>query len=221
MEESTSKEKMLKSIRNALIHKSESPVIVGNPERKIYVPMTETLDITFAEEFTKVNGNFVYCEDIPALIDNLKAIFIENNWSAVFTADLQLEKVLKAAEIPCSTSQEDFLKTKVGVTFCESLVARVGAIVISSKQTAGRKLNIYPETHVVIAMASQIVPDVPTALKTLRTKYANQFPSLISIITGPSISFGIENLKVTGATGTRNLFVFLVDDSPVNPENGN
>jgi L-lactate dehydrogenase complex protein LldG len=175
--------------------------------------MIDTLDITFAEEFTKVNGNFVYCEDIPALIDNLKAVFIENNWSAVFTADLQLEKVLKAAEIPCSTSQEDFLKTKVGVTFCESLVARVGAIVIS-KQTAGRKLNIFPETHVIVAMASQIVPDVQTALKTLREKYANQFPSLISIITGPSISFGIENLKVTGATGTRNLFVFLIDDSP-------
>jgi L-lactate dehydrogenase complex protein LldG len=214
MEESTSKEKMLKSIRNALIHKSEPPVIVGNPERKFYTPMIDTLDITFAEEFTKVNGNFVYCEDIPALIDNLKAVFIENNWSAVFTADLQLEKVLKAAEIPCSTSQEDFLKTKVGVTFCESLVARVGAIVISSKQTAGRKLNIFPETHVIVAMASQIVPDVQTALKTLREKYANQFPSLISIITGPSISFGIENLKVTGATGTRNLFVFLIDDSP-------
>src|ERR1035437_97868 len=220
MEESTSKEKMLKSIRNALIHKSEPPVIIGNPERKFYVPMTDTLDITFAEEFTKVNGNFVYCEDIPALIDNLKSVFIENNWSAVFTADLQLEKVLKAAEIPCTTSQEDFLKTKVGVTFCESLVARVGAIVISSKQTAGRKLNIYPETHVVVAMASQIVPDVQAALKGLREKYVNQFPSLISIITGPSISFGIENLKVTGATGTRHLFVFLVDDSPENTEDG-
>jgi len=216
MEESTSKEKMLKSIRNALIHKSEPPVVVGNPEKKIYVPITETLDITFAEEFTKVNGNFVYCEDIPTLIDNLKAIFLENNWSAVFTADPQLEKVLKAAEIPCSTSPSDFLKTKVGVTFCESLVARVGAIVISSKQTAGRKLNIYPETHVVVAMASQIVPDIQVALKVLREKYANQYPSLVSIITGPSVSFGIENLKVTGATGTRNLFVFLVDDSPEN-----
>ncbi|NWJ49728.1 MAG: LUD domain-containing protein [Bacteroidetes bacterium] len=216
MEESTSKEKMLKSIRNALIHKSEPPVVVGNPEKKIYVPITETLDIAFAEEFTKVNGNFVYCEDIPTLIDNLKAIFLENNWSAVFTADPQLEKVLKAAEIPCSTSPNDFLKTKVGVTFCESLVARVGAIVISSKQTAGRKLNIYPETHVVVAMASQIVPDIQVALKVLREKYANQYPSLVSIITGPSVSFGIENLKVTGATGTRNLFVFLVDDSPEN-----
>lgn len=220
MEESTSKEKMLKSIRNALIHKSDPPVTTGNPDRKFYAPMTDLLDITFAEEFAKVNGNFVYCEDIPALVDNLKVIALENNWSGVFTADQQLEKVLAAAEIPCSTSQNDFLKTKVGVTFCESLVARVGAIVISSRQTAGRKLNIFPETHVVIAMASQIVADVPTALKSLRLKYDHSLPSLVSIITGPSLSFGIENLKVTGATGTRNLFVFLVDDMPQPAEDG-
>jgi L-lactate dehydrogenase complex protein LldG len=220
MEESTSKEKMLTSIRNALIHKSEPPVVVGNAERKIYNTMVDSLDITFAEEFTGVNGNFVYCEDIPALIDNLKAISIENNWSGVFTADQQLEKVLNAAQITCTTSQDDFLKTKVGVTFCEFLIARVGAIVISSKQTAGRRLNIYPDTHVVVAMASQIVSDTQTALKALQQKYVNRLPSLISIITGPSLSFGIENLKVTGASGTRNLFVFLVDDSPDIAEDG-
>ncbi len=220
MEESTSKEKMLKSIRDALIHKSEAPAIVGNSERGIYTPMVDPLDITFAAEFTGVNGNFVYCEDILALVENLKAISIENNWSAVFTADLQLEKVLKAAEIPCSIAQEDFLKAKVGVTFCEFLVARVGAIVISSKQTGGRRLNIYPDTHVVVAMASQIVPDIKTALKALCEKYTDRLPSLVSIITGPSLSFGIENLKVTGATGTRNLFVFLVDDSTESTEDG-
>jgi len=215
MEETTSKEKMLKSIRNALIHKSVNPFPGLDLESPIYVPATETPDLTFAEEFTKVNGQFVYCEDIPALIENLKLIAIEQGWTNVFTFDSQLDKVLDKARVIHSTNKDDFANLKVAVTFCENLVARVGSIVISSRQTAGRKLNIFPEVHVVVAMTSQIVPDIQHAIKRLREKYEGRLPSMISFITGPSLTAGIEPSLTQGGQGPREVFVFLVDDSPI------
>ena len=218
MEETTSKEKMLKSIRNALIHKSEPPVIVGNPERKFYTPMIDTLDITFAEEFTKVNGQFVYCEDVMSLVENLKIMADERGWSNVFSFDSQLTKVLGAAGIVHSSKKEDFADLKVAVTFCEFLVARLGSVLISSRQTAGRRLNIFPEIHVVVAMSSQIVPDIETAMSTIRAKYRGRLPSLISLITGPTRTAGLEPSLVFGGHGPGEVFVFLVDDAPTPPK---
>ncbi|MDP4289918.1 MAG: LUD domain-containing protein [Bacteroidota bacterium] len=215
MEETTSKEKMLKSIRNALIHKSIHPYPGVDLESSVYAHSNDTLDLTFAEEFTKANGQFVYCEDVMALVDNLKIMAHEKKWTNIFSFDNQLSKVLEAAEIVHSSKDEDFESLKVAVTFCESLIARLGSILISSRQTAGRRLNIYPEIHVVVAMSSQIMPDIRDAMKTIREKYSGRLPSLISLITGPSRTAGIEASLVPGGQGPREVFVFLVDDTPM------
>ena len=218
MEETTSKEKMLKSIRNALIHKSVNPYPGVDLESSIYHPQTDMPDLTFAEEFTKVNGQFVYCEDVMSLVDNLKIMYDERGWSKVFSFDSQLTKVLDAAGIVHSSKQEDFADLKVAVTFCEFLVARLGSILISSKQTAGRRLNIFTEIHVVVAMSSQIVPDIEIALSAAREKYRGRMPSLISLLTGPTRTAGIKPSLVWGGHGPREVFVFLVDDTPTPPK---
>jgi L-lactate dehydrogenase complex protein LldG len=218
MEETTSKEKMLKSIRNALIHKSVHPFPGVDLESPIYKQQTDTPDLTFAEEFTKVNGQFVYCEDVMSLVENLKMMADERGWSNVFSFDSQLDKVLDAAGIVHSSKKEDFADLKVAVTFCEYLVARLGSVLISSRQTAGRRLNIYPDIHVVVAMSSQIVPDISNGLSAVREKYKGRLPSLISLITGPSRTAGIEPSLVVGGQGPREVFVFLVDDTPIPPK---
>jgi L-lactate dehydrogenase complex protein LldG len=218
MEETTSKEKMLKSIRNALIHKSVNPYPGVDLESSIYHPLTDLPDLTFAEEFTKVNGQFVYCEDVMSLVDNLKIMSDERGWSKVFSSDSQLTKVLDAAGIVHSSKKEDFTDLKVAVTFCEFLVARLGSILISSRQTAGRKLNIFPDIHVVVAMSSQIVPDIENGMSAIREKYRGRLPSLISLLTGPTRTAGIEPSLVPGGHGPREVFVFLVDDTPTPPK---
>ena len=218
MEETTSKEKMLKSIRNALIHKSVNPYPGVDLESSIYHPQTDMPDLTFAEEFIKVNGQFVYCEDVMSLVDNLKIMSDERGWSKVFSFDSQLTKVLDAAGIVHSSKKEDFADLKVAVTFCEFLVARLGSILISSRQTAGRKLNIFPEIHIVVAMSSQIVPDIENVMSAIREKYRGRLPSLISLLTGPTRTAGIEPSLVLGGHGPHEVFVFLVDDTPIPPK---
>jgi L-lactate dehydrogenase complex protein LldG len=213
MEESTSKEKVLKKVRDALMNKSESPYPNVDFESTIYKPITESLDVNFAREFTKTGGKFVYCENIDELISNMSLISQGNQWDEVYCLEPQFQDVLDKADIPFGSDDDSFHSLKVGVTGCEYLIARLGSIMVSSHQISGRRLNIYPEIHVVIAFSSQLVPDLKQALADIKLKYSSRIPSLISVITGPSRTADIEKTLVMGAHGPCELFVFLVEDS--------
>ena len=60
MDETTSREKVLKKVRNALISKNENPFTSIDIDSPVYSKVEDTPDITFAQEFTKVSGKFIY-----------------------------------------------------------------------------------------------------------------------------------------------------------------
>ncbi|MEI6821064.1 MAG: LUD domain-containing protein [Bacteroidota bacterium] len=213
MEESTSKEKVLKKVRNALIDKSDNPYPNLDFESSVYNDITESLDITFAEALNKVSGNFVYCENINSFTTTFKALLKEKNLSDLFCLDTNIQEILNNASIPFLSNEEDFLKQNLGITACEYLIARLGTIMVSSKQMSGRRLNVYPEVHIVLAYASQLVPDLKQALKQVKLKYEPNYPSMITFITGPSRTADIEKTLVLGAHGPKEIYVFLVDDT--------
>ena len=62
MEESTSREKVLKKVRHALIEKTEPPYPIIDQESPVFKEITEPHDVIFAQELVKVSGKFVYCE---------------------------------------------------------------------------------------------------------------------------------------------------------------
>ena len=211
MEESTSREKVLKKVRNALIYKTDNPFPQVDFDSPVYQPIDESPDVNFAQEFTKAGGQFVYCEDENDLVSALSAMSAENVWQDIYCADAGLQYLLSQADVPFQSDNESFHDLKVAVTGCEFLVSRLGSIMVSSRQDSGRRLNVYPEIHVVIAYTWQIVPDLKDALAAMREKYANRIPSLVSVITGPSRTADIEKTLVMGAHGPRELYVFLTE----------
>lgn len=212
MEESTSREKVLKKVRNALISKSENPFPSLDLDSPVFAVSDDSPDVTFAQEFSKVYGKFVYCEDDEDLKTNLIQLIKENKWQNIYCLEPGLQNILSEAEIPYLSNEEDFTGSFVGLTKCEFLIARLGSIMISSRQISGRRLNVFPEIHVVVAGTSQIVPDLKDALKKLQDKYSNNLPSMISVITGPSRTADIEKTLVMGAHGPKQLFIFLIDE---------
>jgi L-lactate dehydrogenase complex protein LldG len=212
MKESTTKEQVLKQIRDALIDKSDNPFSDIDFESSVYNEFTESLDITFAEAFNEVSGNFVYCADDIDFIQNFNQIAINCKWNNLYCIDNDLLKLLKDSKLPILSTETDFLQQKVGITKCEYLIARLGSIMVSSKQMSGRRMNVYPEIHVIIAYVSQLVKDIKHALKLIRNKY-DTMPSMISLITGPSRTADIEKTLVMGAHGPKEIYVFLIDDS--------
>ena len=212
MEESTSREKVLKNIRNALISKQENPFQDIEFESSVYKKMDEALDVTFATEFTKVAGKFLYCENRKDFLQKLKMLMNENFWGTVFCKDQKIQAMLSKAEISFQFEEKDFKHLKVGITPCEFLIARLGSIVISSKNDSGRKLHFFPEIHIVMAYTSQLVPDIKNAIAGLQERHGEEYPSMMTVITGPSRTADIEKTLVMGAHGPKDVYVFLIDD---------
>ena len=212
MDESTSREKILKKIRNALIEKSDPPFPILDQESDVYPEMTDTLDVTFAQALVNMAGKFVYSESEDEFLGVLKSFILEKDWPLLYCLDPLLQSNLKEAGIPFESDPARITEARIGITRCESLIARFGSIMVSSKLNPGRKIVVFPEIHVEVGFTSQLVPGLKQAYKLLRKKYGDDFPSMVSLITGPSRTADIEKTLVMGAHGPRELYVFLIED---------
>jgi L-lactate dehydrogenase complex protein LldG len=100
---------------------------------------------------------------------------------------------------------QEMEKCDVGITECDVLIAQTGGVAVTSRSAGGRALSVLPPHHVVIARREQLVADLPAAFALLQSKYAPDFPSMISFITGPSRTGDIERILVLGAHGPKKL----------------
>ena len=95
----------------------------------------------------------------------------------------------------------------VGISECDALVAQTGSVLVTSRSAGGRALSVLPPHHVVLARHEQLIADLPAAFELVKRKYADNYPSMISFITGPSRTGDIERILVLGAHGPKKLTV--------------
>ena len=103
-------------------------------------------------------------------------------------------------------------RADVGITVCDALIAQTGSILLTSRSAGGRALSVLPPHHIVIARESQLLPDLPAAFELLKKTYSENYPSLMTLITGPSRTGDIERILVLGAHGPKILTVVLLPD---------
>jgi L-lactate dehydrogenase complex protein LldG len=212
MDESTSKEKVLKNVRNAGIFQAECPYSDIDFTSNVFKVSDESNDINFAEAFTKIAGKFVYCETRNEFLDTFRLLSTEQNWNKLYCFEDSVKQLLIDAGIFFYDDSNTITDAVQGITSCEFLISRLGSIMVSSAQASGRRLIVYPDVHIVVAYTSQLLPDLPDALNAIIEKYGKNLPSLISVISGPSRTADIEKTLVMGAHGPRELYLFLIDD---------
>jgi L-lactate dehydrogenase complex protein LldG len=98
----------------------------------------------------------------------------------------------------------------VGITECDALIAQTGSVLVTNRSCGGRALSVLPPHHLVLARRDQLIRDLPAAFQLLQQKYAANYPSMISFITGPSRTGDIERILVLGAHGPKKLTILLV-----------
>lgn len=206
-----SRERVLKKVRNALIPKSNDHYAQVDLTKSVYKEDSDPLEVIFAKNFTALSGKFSFCESNEDLVEQLKGTFETQKWSGILCLEPNFQSLLTKAGISYVSDLSRISETKVGIGGCESLVARYGSVMVSSKQASGRKLPTYPDTHVVIGYTNQIVMDLKDAYSLIKEKYQGNLPSLISNIAGPSRSADIEKTLVMGAHGPKEIFVFMVE----------
>ncbi len=196
-----------------MIFKSKSRYANIDLDSNVYVqpPAGESILETFAKSFTQAGGQFVICDNQFDFIDKLLTLIERKKLKNIFCSESELQEMLIDSGINHLHNQEQLHKTQVSLTSCEALIARTGSVLVSSKRNT-RVLTIYPNIHLVVAYASQVVMEIKDGLQSLKNRYGKNMPSMISYITGPSRSNEIEFKNVIGAHGPKELFVFMIDD---------
>jgi L-lactate dehydrogenase complex protein LldG len=216
MDESTSREKVLKNVRNAGIYQAECPYTDIDFTSNVFKESGESLDITFAEAFTKIAGKFMYCENRKDFLETFRILAINQNWNKLYCFEDNVKQLISDSGVLFYDDRSTLTEAKQGVTSCKYLIARWGSIMVSSAQAWGRRFIVYPDVHIVVVYTPQLLPDLPEALTAIMNKYGKDLPSLISVISGPSRTADIEKTLVMGAHGPRELYLFMIDDtSPV------
>jgi L-lactate dehydrogenase complex protein LldG len=215
MYEPRSKDIILGKIREALA--KPAPFVPSTPNftAPIHPEFIDDLSITFATNFVKNLGTFIYCESEEDFYDQLFLYKKEKAVNYLFVWEQDLKEKLHAAGIVFNDDETNFLKqANAGLTTCEALIARTGSILVSGASESGRRLSIYPEKHIVVAYASQLQADIKDGLALIKEKYGAHFPSMLSLVSGPSRTADIEKTLVMGAHGPKELILFLIDDTP-------
>ena len=123
----------------------------------------------------------------------------------------KLSSGVKVRRLTTGYDKDELEKCDAGLTECELLVAQTGSVCVTSSNSGGRVLSVLPPHHVVLARRSQLVTDLTEAYASLAGKYRNNYPSMISFITGPSRTGDIERILVLGAHGPKRLTVILME----------
>jgi L-lactate dehydrogenase complex protein LldG len=212
MNVSPGKENILKKIRKALSESTPIPFPQSEGHNSVFQPSHQELEVEFAEQFTKLQGKFVFCIDPGELVMQLTALAGHQSWKKIVCREEKLQGLLKANGFSAFTDT-GLADCDAAITSCEALIARTGSIVMSTGggNASGRTVSVYAPVHICIAWSDQLVYDIKDSLVALKEKYHQQLPSLITLATGPSRTADIEKTLVVGVHGPREVYLFLVD----------
>lgn len=207
----SSREKILNRLTEAQNKRGGQTMPSPDFESPIYLPFDSEIAESFKTNLELIGGQVFRVKDLNEAVAELQKLADSETLANIVCLQPELQKVLKG-KLEFTASMDDLQHIDVGITTCEFLVAHLGSILVSSASETGRRLNVFPEIHVVIAHSGQLVNYLDEALAGMEKKYPNQLPSMITTITGPSRTADIEKTLVMGMHGPKKLFVLLADE---------
>lgn len=190
----------------ALSHPTPLPFPKAEKNENVFQPLQQDLVVEFAEQFTQLQGKFVFCVDQNEMAGQFSKLCYQNQWTRIFCKEEKWQSIVDPGIL-----HNDISTCEASVTGCEFLISRTGSIVMSSLEQ-GRLPSVYAPIHICIATTSQLVYDIKDGLSGLKNKYRQFLPSLITFATGPSRTADIEKTLVVGVHGPKEVYCFVVDD---------
>lgn len=197
MKESTTKEKILKSLRNALLTKTTESESLGSFPVSVFRMEENDLSIAFAESLSETGGIFYYCVDEETIRNQLRDIISQSNTNELVCYNqgfLNFVKSLGIENISLAVSNK---KYPFGIMLCENFIAQDGSITFSERQGFHNQLAPFPDTFIVFGFTSQVVDTYKTSLNQLKLRYAENPPkSTITLRINKNNSDNISKLIV-------------------------
>ena len=212
---SKSRENILSTIRKAL---NEHPIAIPFPDvekemkKEIFTTNSRSPEEAFAEAFIALGGKFVYCDNEQLFLENISALCESRAWTQVLCSDKRLLHLFQNHKFnQIQLADPAIENAEACITDCETLVARTGSVIFSSKQYMGRSTSIFYPVHIIVAYAGQLVDDIENAMEWMKKKYGDKLPSMINLNTGPSRTADIEKTLVVGVHGPGEVFCFYIN----------
>jgi L-lactate dehydrogenase complex protein LldG len=225
--EMSEREKILARVREALKTPAPLPGSHGethlpvsakiiSPARQWLPKVGESFDeqlALFVKNIAELKADFQLLSSADEVRDALVRLRDSENWKRVACHSADLTNAI------CPPLNLPFLHTDkpydvheleacdAGISECDALIAQTGTVLVTNRSAGGRALSVLPQHHVVLARREQLLPDLPAAFELLKQKYADNYPSMISFITGPSRTGDIERILVLGAHGPKKLTI--------------
>ena len=216
----TEREKILGRVREALqepalISHAAAPVTASTPRQwlpKVGLTADEQLAL-FARNSAELKTDFILVNSADEARQALVRLRDTEGWKriAAHSGDLT-NAICPPLNLPLLRTDRTYdvqglEACDVGISECDALIAQTGSVLVTNRSAGGRALSVLPPHHVVLAQRDQMLADLPAAFELLQRKYADNYPSMISFITGPSRTGDIERILVLGAHGPKKLTV--------------
>jgi L-lactate dehydrogenase complex protein LldG len=165
----------------------------------------------FAKNSADLKSDFHLLDSQEELIAEITKI--ARNWKKIAShRDPLTDLVCRTLNLPVCLTDDGYDKSELeacdaGITSCDALIAQTGSVLVTSRSAGGRALSALPPHHVVLARRDQLLPDLGAAFELLAQRYSMDYPSFISLITGPSRTGDIERILVLGAHGPKQLTI--------------
>lgn len=126
-------------------------------------------------------------------------------------AVLPFESVsLEEAAVELQPTPAQLNDARTGVTPARMAVADYGSLVLEQTPDAAEPASLFPEVHVAVLRASDVVPDMRVAFARLGQRFREQQTSAV-LATGPSATADMGAL-VRGAHGPKKVHVLILED---------
>lgn len=172
---------------------------------------------SFARQSTELRTEFHLCATRAEAFTRLQEISKREGFKRIASHRAELTDAACAElKLPVLLTDQPYSKIELekchaGLSECDALVAQTGSVIVTSRSAGGRALSVLPPHHIVLARRDQLLRDLPEAFALLRERYGADYPSFMSVITGPSRTGDIERILVLGAHGPKKLTVLLFD----------
>ncbi len=197
------------------------------PEKTELMPFPETsmnredLIVKFTQMLAEQTGVVHRVKDSTELSETLKRVLAEEGVTELAASDdsillqtgldsLSDVTVKRCKDFKDISAFKDYLFTKAdaGITGADFAVAESGTLVIAHNAEKPRLVSLAPAIHIAVVKLEHLVPVYESAVSKI---YADEKPSQVTFITGPSMTADIQAMPFKGMHGPKKLFVFLVE----------
>lgn len=203
MKESTSKEKILKTLRNALLSKTSEASCVF-PTSSFYKPIDSDVSIAFADAILNSGSLCCYCSDENELREQLLQIVSSMTNDGIACYNEVFFNFIQSLKIPDSFLASSNKSYPLGIMLCENLIAQDGSITFTERQGYLGNLTMFPDVFVVLGFTSQVVDTYKASVDQIRIRYFDNPPKNI-------VTLNVDKLQGENRDISK-LIILLVED---------